>query len=223
MSCQSALYISFFLRLLLLRLHRRERPYYYYYYFLFFFFPSSVKISISSGWNGTHIAAAAAEEITKKNWKKGEKRRRSVQQKRPTHHQCSLYHERITPIISNEIEKKKFEFFFYRNKRSTSRGVNSFFCVFPLVRENRMLLKTQTNCTRHGISEMTFKVHWSNQNERKMGGGKEKSSASIIQPVIGVFIFPILLFIRGDHRSSIYARGKRETCRQGGPWSLYLT
>ena len=127
MSCQSALYISFFLRLLLLRLHRRERPYYYYYYFLFFFSPSSVKISISSGWNGTHIAAAAAEEITKKNWKKGEKRRRSVQQKRPTHHQCSLYHERITPIISNEIEKKKFEFFFYRNKRSTSRGVNSFF------------------------------------------------------------------------------------------------
>ena len=119
--------------------------------------------------------------------------------------------------------KKKIRIFFYRNKRSTSRGVNSFFCVFPLVRENRMLLKTQTNCTRHGISEMTFKVHWSNQNERKMGGGKEKSSASIIQPVIGVFIFPILLFIRGDHRSSIYARGKRETCRQGGPWSLYLT
>ena len=119
--------------------------------------------------------------------------------------------------------KKKNSNFFYRNKRSTSRGVNSFFCVFPLVREIRMLFKTQTNCTRHGISEMTFKVHWSNQNERKMGGGKEKSSASIIQPVIGVFIFPILLFIRGDHRSSIYARGKRETCRQGGPWSLYLT
>ena len=80
-------------------------------------------------WN-THSGGGGGGNHKKKNWKKGEKRRRSVQQKRPTHHQCSLYHERITPIISNEIEKKKFEFFFIETKGLPVAGLIAFFVSF---------------------------------------------------------------------------------------------
>ena len=209
MSCQSALYISFFLRLLLLRLHRRERPYYYYYYFLFFFSPSSVKISISSGWNGTHIAAAAAEEITKKKLEKGGKEE-AVGSAEAANTSPVFPISRTDHAHHFKWNRKKIRIFFYRNKRSTSRGVNSFFCVFPLVREIRMLFKTQTNCTRHGISEMTFKVHWSNQNERKMGGGKKNRALQSFNRWLA-FLFFLFFFSSGviiAHQSMHVEKGK---------------